>query len=175
MAVQPHAPITQLLTQYITSQVQGPTGVKTPAAARTANACPACGYTHAQFRQSGLLGCPECYAAFEGQLGPLLARAHEGGTQHVGKSPSRLRPDAARGASSKETLETRRSRIQNRITEAVAAEKYELAANLRDELRRLEGMVGQPAKRTGATRRAGKAGRPAEGGDAGAGGTREAP
>ncbi len=95
LPVQPHAPITQLLTQYITSQVQatGLAGAHKPTAAGRAppsNSCPVCALTHAQFRQTGLLGCPHCYAAFEGQLSPLLARAHDGGTQHTGKSPRRI-------------------------------------------------------------------------------------
>src|SRR3954470_16461786 len=34
--------------------------------------CPSCGTGYLEFRQSGLLGCPECYKAFESQLGPLL-------------------------------------------------------------------------------------------------------
>jgi protein-arginine kinase activator protein McsA len=41
----------------------------------------------AQFRNNGLLGCGACYAAFEGLLSPMLARAHEGGTHHVGRKP----------------------------------------------------------------------------------------
>src|ERR1043165_1989309 len=51
--------------------------------------CPNCGIGYAEFRQAGLLGCPDCYKAFESQLGPLLERAHEGGTHHVGKAPLR--------------------------------------------------------------------------------------
>ena len=52
-------------------------------------ACGACGTTFAKFRQTGLLGCAQCYFAFEDRLAPLIERAHEGASQHVGKTPRR--------------------------------------------------------------------------------------
>lgn len=60
-----------------------------------AAACPSCGLTYAKFKESGLLGCPDCYAAFEPSLGPLLERAHEGGAHHAGKKPRRLMQQVA--------------------------------------------------------------------------------
>lgn len=83
MAVQA-APITELLTQFVTAQ-SAP--VKDTPQTPPANECSTCGQTYASFRSSGLLGCPKCYEVFEGQLGPLLSRAHEGGTHHAGKRP----------------------------------------------------------------------------------------
>jgi protein arginine kinase activator len=157
---QTHAPITQLLTQYITSQVQasgigsakGAAGGAPPPG--TPSACPGCGHSHGQFRQTGLLGCPACYTAFEGQLSPLLARAHDGGTHHTGKAPMRLRGPqaqavpaahtAARGVAVKMGQPPAPdpaaviAGLRKQLAEAIAAEKYELAAAFRDKLRRLE-------------------------------------
>src|SRR5262249_41844412 len=122
--------------------------------------CAACGLTYASFRQTGYLGCPECYTAFEQQLVPLIARAHEGGTHHTGKSPKRpLTGDAsaagtgtahaaeraaraeadraARQATEARLIAERAVMLQKRLNEAVAAEEYEKAAQLRDELARL--------------------------------------
>lgn len=92
--VQVGTPITQLLSgQFLTQLTPGAPAPQTgPASARAAQPCPGCGLTYAQFRNNGLLGCQKCYDVFEGQLGPLLARAHEGGTQHTGKSPRRPIP-----------------------------------------------------------------------------------
>lgn len=146
-------PITQLLTQFITAPGQGapkpaPGG---QAQAKPTNMCPSCGLGYAQFRNNGLLGCPDCYVAFEGQLAPLLARAHEGGTHHTGKRAQRLRnqPETARPASSAATpnkaddaeaeFRSKVAATRRRLNEAVAAEQYELAAKLRDELAGLEG------------------------------------
>jgi protein-arginine kinase activator protein McsA len=134
--------------------------------------CPGCSTTFSQFRASGLLGCAECYRVFEAQLSPLLARAHEGGTHHVGKRPASgsasmaaagqgddrtdpgesavlLSSAASSGGPEAQTqrpipsaqeaaeLGERRRVLKRRLQEAVAAEQYERAAKLRDELARL--------------------------------------
>lgn len=106
-------------------------------------ACGRCGLTYAAFKQTGLLGCPGCYAAFEERLGPLLERAHEGATHHVGKVPRRALAECrAEGggegaagllggeAERAERIET----VRKQLRRAVESEQYELAARLRDEL-----------------------------------------
>lgn len=116
-------------------------------------ACAICGTTYHEFRQSGLLGCPECYRVFEGQLGPLIERAHEGGTHHVGKVPRRALSGAQEpGAGRLETVlggpEQRAGKaaaLRKQLDEAVRAEQYERAATIRDELRRLLELEGPPA------------------------------
>lgn len=117
-------------------------------AAAAAAICPSCALTYASFRQTGMLGCPECYKAFDQQLWPLLERAHEGGTHHVGKIPRRASSAAASGeqpgpsravalfGSAKERAQ-RIVILRQQLAEAVAAEQYERAAQLRDELRKL--------------------------------------
>jgi protein arginine kinase activator len=94
-----------------------------------ANACKSCGLAFAEFRQKGLLGCPDCYRAFEPQLGPLLERAHQGSSCHCGKSPSR--------AALAEVVQQRLAVLRKQLGEAVAAEQYERAAVIRDELSRV--------------------------------------
>lgn len=59
--------------------------------------CPTCNLPFAAFREGGLLGCPDCYASFELQLGPMLERYHEGGARHVGKAPRRGSGASGRG------------------------------------------------------------------------------
>jgi protein arginine kinase activator len=160
------APITQLLSNFMLQQgeaAQPVAGAPAAVGAGAAAVCPSCSTTYAQFRQSGLLGCPTCYAQFENQLGPLLARAHEGGTHHVGKAPRAVaggsdesgggvgvasaaptpagvpaapKPDPRQVA---RAIAERIAILKKRLAEAVAAEKYETAAKLRDELVRLEG------------------------------------
>lgn len=173
---QAQVPITQLLNQYITSQMHsakaGPPGE--PSGAALAGTCPACGTTLNQFRQTGLLGCPECYAAFEGQLSPLLQRAHEGGTHHTGKRPRRRRPpeagahasacapperpDAAAPPAETDPTDAALARVQSikaALAGAIAAERYEEAARLRDELLKLEKPTGgKPGRRPPKTPRA---------------------
>lgn len=158
-----HIPITHLLNEFITSQVQG--SAAAPSAAQApAGVCRSCGLTLNHFRQTGLLGCPDCYAAFESQLAPLLQKAHEGASQHVGKRPARLRgvdatapvkpPAATRTPSPRQPKPAApasaapapdpnliAATLQKKLTDAIAEERYEDAAKVRDELLKLEQMM----------------------------------
>ncbi|BAM04774.1 UvrB/UvrC motif-containing protein [Phycisphaera mikurensis] len=118
-----HTPIDELLTSFVKVHSTGETATIGKAPTRV---CSSCGLTFSEFREKSLLGCPTCYADFEAQLGPLLERAHEGGTHHVGKTPRR-----AGGA---EQRQLRLARLQRRLDEALEAEDYESAAEIRDEL-----------------------------------------
>lgn len=104
--------------------------------------CATCGMTYADFKRTGLMGCEACYRAFEPQLLPLIERAHEGGSFHIGKTPKRLATHSPeRLALALAEAEARAQRIRSLMREldaAVASEKYELAAKLRDQLRRME-------------------------------------
>lgn len=117
-----------------------------------ADVCHGCGLSYLEFRQSGLMGCPECYATFEAQLGPLLERAHEGGANHIGKSPKRAGGAAAGQPGPPPPPSPAALRagqiftLKKQLEEAVKAEQYEKAARLRDELRRLS----EPAPGTAA-------------------------
>ena len=95
-----------------------------------ADACGFCGLTFSEFRESGRLGCPHCYSAFEGHLRGLLRRIH-GGTQHTGKVY--LPPDP-----SQSEKEKRLDGLRRRLQRAVEAEDFERAAHLRDQIRGLE-------------------------------------
>lgn len=120
----PHAPLNELLTKFVMAQA-GEQAPEAPAA------CPTCGMTWSNFREKGVLGCPDCYEAFEEQLTPLLARAHEGGAHHTGKTPGRA------GLSS--GLHRELSSLRRELEEAIKAEEYERAASLRDRIRTLHG------------------------------------
>jgi protein arginine kinase activator len=117
-------PINELLTNFVKLHSGG-----TPGEAGDPK-CGNCGLSFAEFRESSLLGCPQCYTAFEAQLAPLLERAHEGATHHVGKTPNR----AGAGEQKQQQL----LRLRKRLTDAVTAEDYEQAAKLRDQIHKME-------------------------------------
>jgi len=94
-------------------------------------ACPGCGMTPADFRSKGRLGCPRCYETFRTELLPLLQRIHES-QAHTGRLPAVT--STAPPAPDDRTL----TDVRRRLEEAVRGERYEEAARLRDELRRLE-------------------------------------
>lgn len=88
--------------------------------------CPSCGMDYERFRETGLLGCAECYRAFGKQLAPMLRRIH-GRTQHTGHVP----PARSAQISAQRELE----RLKREMDEAVAKEEFERAAQLRDQIR----------------------------------------
>jgi len=90
--------------------------------------CPQCGFSHADFKKSGRLGCPECYRTFAEGLEGLLKSMHKG-TRHMGKVPAALRQ-------SRDTSD-RMKLLQKKLAKAIADENFEEAAVLRDELKQL--------------------------------------
>jgi protein arginine kinase activator len=95
------------------------------AQADAASACPACGLALADYQQLNLFGCEACYQAHDRQILELVRRWH-GADRHVGRRPGGGLPD---------TRAIRRSELEARLAAAVAGERYEEAARLRDALR----------------------------------------
>lgn len=93
-------------------------------------ACPECGMTFREFRLKGQLGCPHDYEVFRSVLSPLIERAHDGGTHHVGKVPGTVGSDAQR--------RTELIRLRRELDDAVRGEQYEDAARVRDRISALE-------------------------------------
>jgi len=92
-------------------------------------ACPACGFTPADFKKTGRFGCPECYESLDDFIDPMLEKMHRG-TRHNGKLPS--------GMVARVKLKARISQAEHALNQAVATEAYEDAAKLRDELKALQ-------------------------------------
>ena len=125
--VKAHTPINELLTNFVMahSGLQKDLGL----------ACEHCGITWAEFRQGGLVGCSHAYEVFERDLTPLLQRAHEGATHHVGKVPTRR--GGAGGVPMKKAVDV--TKLRKELAKAVELEDYEKAAKLRDQIRQAEG------------------------------------
>jgi protein arginine kinase activator len=97
-------------------------------------ACPNCNITFLEFRNSGRLGCPYDYEVFRDELMPLLENIHDE-TRHSGKVPKR----APRNSQQQTTL----IQLRNDLKRAIAAEDYETAARVRDQIRTLEQEQGR--------------------------------
>lgn len=96
------------------------------AAAGSEVSCPSCGFTQADFKKSGRLGCARCYDVFAEGLGALLKGMHKG-TQHKGKVPPALRKAAAQKAEL--------TRLESDLKAAIGREDFETAASLRDQIK----------------------------------------
>ena len=94
--------------------------------------CPACGSTLRDFRDSGRLGCDQCYISFDAHLRDLLRRLH-GSSQHVGEH---YEAPGTRGADA--DPRSRLLELKAQLRRAVEGENFELAAELRDRIRVLE-------------------------------------
>jgi protein arginine kinase activator len=97
--------------------------------------CPRCGFSQADFKKSGRLGCPECYTTFSEGLTGLLKSMHKG-TRHVGKAPEALRRTR--------DLSDRLKALQRKLAKAIEEENFEQAAILRDEIKQATGAAGNP-------------------------------
>lgn len=85
--------------------------------------CAHCGQTFAEFQKGGLLGCPACYLAFEGELARLFHRLH-GACRHC------VEP------SDQAVLE-----LELKLKDAVRREAYEEAVALRDLISTLKAQI----------------------------------
>ena len=113
----------------------GKSGGSEPTEAGLDTPCRACGATLRDFRQSGRLGCAECYASFESHLRDLLRRLH-GSTRHLGEgyAAGGVRAEAPTLTPREPALDDLREALRR----AVETENFELAAELRDRIRVLE-------------------------------------
>ena len=88
--------------------------------------CPNCGFTQADFKKAGRLGCSDCYVTFKEGLEGLLKTMHKG-TKHMGKVPQALQQSRE--------LADRLKSLQKKLDKAVAEEDFEQAATTRDEIK----------------------------------------
>ena len=95
----------------------------------SAKKCEGCGAGFADIRREGKAACPRCYTTFARELEPTLRSLH-GNVTHVGRAPA-LRKGVKQKAQRLEELRTA-------LRSAIAAEEYEKAATLRDEIKSLE-------------------------------------
>jgi protein arginine kinase activator len=84
--------------------------------------CSDCGMTLSKFRETGRFGCAKDYELFN--VGPMLEKIHNASV-HTGKAP-------------KKSAEDKIKHLKRHMEDAVKAENYEKAAELRDEIKKLE-------------------------------------
>jgi len=98
---------------------------KNPAGIR----CPVCGFSQADFKKTGRLGCSACYDTFAEGLSGMLKNMHRGSI-HTGKVPAKLAVARRRAQEL--------AALQADLDKAVREEHFEEAATLRDKIRHLE-------------------------------------
>lgn len=127
IAAHSHIPLNELLSGLLSL---APTDDELFGLSATKLSCPHCGFTWEQFHKKALLGCPYDYEIFQKQLATIIEKAHDGKTAHCGKVPSKTPQDT------KKQMEL--YNLQQQLQTAVQNEDYELAAKLRDRIRKYE-------------------------------------
>ncbi len=127
IAAQSQMSINELLSGLLASQ---PSDDELLGPSDQESVCPACGFTLDRLRKEGTLGCPNDYEVFEYALLPLIQRAHNGGTAHCGKVPSKTPQETKKLAEM--------TQLRQELSKAIGNEDYERAAELRDKLQQLE-------------------------------------
>ncbi len=94
--------------------------------------CLNCGLGYEDFRKFGRLGCGECYTVFREHLANLLKKIH-GSNRHLGKFPAQYQASLLK-TDTPDTLEGLRQKLQ----QAIQAENFEKAAELRDKIHEME-------------------------------------
>ena len=90
--------------------------------------CGVCGTTLSDLKESGMVGCANCYRVFAEHL-EATVRPQAEPTEHLGKVP-------LRGPES-DTLQHEMMRLERMLRELVAHERFEEAAGVRDRLAEL--------------------------------------
>ena len=112
---------------------------KEPAAKERDVACALCHMRIADFKKTSRLGCQACYETFVDELKPLLEAMHKG-NQHIGKAPAHSPATVGRPLSL--------ASLRQKLETAIAAEQYEEAAGLRDQIRQCAEKVPAARPRT---------------------------
>ncbi len=99
------------------------------AAPKTKKRCQCCGSSFEDIAKSGKVGCAECYDTFYEELLPSVQRIH-GRTSHMGK--------LAHSAGTEVKLKNEIAKCRAELEQAIKAQEFERAAELRDKIIELE-------------------------------------
>ena len=101
--------------------------------------CNTCGSTLNDIKRTGKVGCADCYDTFFSELMPTIRNIH-GNTEHKGKRPNVIEYTVNDDNNNKaESAEDKLSALRAELKKAIEDENFERAAQLRDEIKELEG------------------------------------
>ena len=100
---------------------------------------------HINFSGTPKLGCEDCYEIFSNRIDPILKNIH-GGNRHIGRGILQNRnrrieniskPVQTKNVETK-SEDNKLDELKNDLKKAIKEERYEDAAKLRDEIKKLE-------------------------------------
>lgn len=107
--------------------------------------CDNCGYTFEDIVNTGRLGCGNCYDVFEERIDPIIKKI-QGSNRHVGRTGKIIDSKIGKkfnGNNDKEENDNKKEiseieKLQNDLKQAIKDERYEDAAKIRDEIKKIE-------------------------------------
>ena len=106
--------------------------------------CSSCGLTWDNFLHTGKFGCSNCYSDFELKIDPILRRM-QGANNHIGrlgnvKTGNNIKQnlDDKIENSNNNKSESKLEQLKEDLKNAIKEERYEDAAKLRDEIKKME-------------------------------------
>lgn len=112
--------------------------------------CDKCGMTYEDFINTGKFGCENCYEIFSNKIDPILKNIH-GGNRHVGRGlnlpkgkKENLKENSKKqyntvGEEVKEYSKNNElDKLKKNLKQAIQEERYEDAAKIRDEIKKME-------------------------------------
>lgn len=107
--------------------------------------CNSCGYTFDDISNTGKLGCRDCYNVFEDRLDSIIKRI-QGANHHVGrigkiidrKIDSKRNTNKNSQVKKEDKSESELEQLQEELKQAIKEERYEDAARIRDEIKKVD-------------------------------------
>lgn len=118
------------VTDVLSGIIEQMYGKKEVGISRDVPKCSVCGTDYDEFKATGMLGCSNCYTIFEKSVIPIISNV-QSGTEHMGKIPKKQNEDII--------IKKKIRELKSNLQELIMDENYEKAAEIRDEIRSLEG------------------------------------
>ena len=107
--------------------------------------CDNCNITYEEFINQGKFGCEECYNVFSNKIDSILKRLH-GSNKYLGRkalksSLKNEKTDNEKRSETKDEINSKENKIeklQKDLKKAIADERYEDAAKIRDEIAKIK-------------------------------------
>ncbi len=104
--------------------------------------CNQCGMTYKEFIDNGKFGCEHCYDVFSDQIDQILKNI-QGSNRHIGRRPyltekNDMKKNIIKENEKVEKEKSKIEKLQEELKKAVIEERYEEAAKIRDEIKKLE-------------------------------------
>ena len=103
--------------------------------------CDNCGMTYNEFINTGKFGCGNCYNVFEDRINPILKNLH-GSNRHIGRKGKLTKYSLKEKMKNEPKMEKKENsevdQLKEKLKEAIKEERYEDAAKLRDEIKKID-------------------------------------